>query len=175
MRNAKSIWNLAVSLALALGLTAGLMATSARAEDKAAGKGSLTGKVVDKDGAAVSGAEVLLFKAPEKGQGKAKKEAAALNADDAAKAEKKKPEAVATATTDSDGKFAFKDLAAGDYVVRTRIKGSGAANSRVTVAAGSTAEVNLQLAPGGAKKDPADKAEKAAKKAEKAEKKAKKQ
>ena len=179
----KNVLNWAVSAALALGLTAGLMAVSAHAKDKGEGKkdgnGSITGKVVDKDGNAVAGAEVVLVKAPARGEGKQKKDGAALKAekkvknqaDDDAATEKKKPEPVATATTDSDGKFAFKDIAAGDYAVRTRMKGAGAANARVTVASGATAEVKLQLAQGGkkepgAKKTPAEKKE--AKQAKKA-------
>lgn len=180
MKNVKSVWHWAVSVALALGLTAGLMAVTATAEEKAEGKGSLVGKVTDKDGNAVAGAEVLLFKAPERGAGKAKKDGAAVKAerkakkqaDDAVKPEnkpeKKKPEPVATATTDSDGKFAFKNLEAGNYGVRTRVRGSGAANAKATVAAGGTAEVSLQLAAGKKKepgvKNPDKKAEKKARK-----------
>jgi hypothetical protein len=129
-----------------------------RAEDKAAGKGTISGKVVDADGKAVAGANVVLNKAPEKAQ-RQKKNAAEANpdaknllADDAAKAKGDKPakakvEPVAKVTTDAEGKFTLKDIAAGDYVLAANLKGVGNAKQKITVTDGKTADVSLALTP----------------------------
>jgi hypothetical protein len=45
------------------------------------------------------------------------------------------------------GKFAIKDLAAGDYVLSARLKGTGNAKQRITVADGETTTVKLSLTP----------------------------
>ena len=150
-------------------------APAARAEDKAAGKGTINGAVVDADGKAVAGAEVVVTKAPEK-QPKQEKQpkkqkAAGENADvkalvadePAAKEKKPKPEPVAKATTDAEGKFEIKGLAAGDYVVTARLKGTGNGKQRVTVADGKPAEVKISLAPAKKKAEGEPKKGKAAK------------
>jgi hypothetical protein len=50
-------------------------------------------------------------------------------------------------TTEKDGTFTFEDVPAGDYAVRTQVRGQGAASAKVTVAAGKTVDVVLTLKP----------------------------
>jgi hypothetical protein len=149
-----------VTAAVTLGLAVGVVAMSANADDKPAaakteGKGTITGKLADKDGNAVAGARVSLVQPPGK---EAKREQKALRQQNAGEkppkvaGEKTRPEPLATTTTDKDGKFTFKDVAAGDYTVRAQLRGQGMAVARVSVAAGKTADVAMILkqGPGGA-------------------------
>jgi hypothetical protein len=173
---------LAVAAVLAFG------ASTVRAED-AAGKGSVSGTVLDKDGKPAAGVHVRLFHPFEKGQrgkGAAKKEGAETNAADPAeggssdkpakgskgdKPMRDKP--VATATTDSNGAFSMKDVPAGKYIVMAMLKGQGGARQEVEVTAGSEAKAELKLEYRDKAKDKAGNKEekKAAKAQEKAERK----
>jgi hypothetical protein len=142
-------WILPVTAALMLGFS-GMSAQAAKAAkadkpDKNAGTGTVSGKVVDKDGKAVAGATVHLVK-PE-GR-KAGKQAAADN-----KGDRTPP--VAKTKTDKDGKFSMTAVPAGAYRVIARSEGKGRGNAQVTVETGKTAEVALTLGdvpPGGGRK-----------------------
>jgi hypothetical protein len=140
----------------------------ARAEDKpAAGaeakKGSITGTVLDKDGKAVSGAQVAVIKPPQRQGGGAGGAAGRPNRNGAAnqiaedpkpapapapepgRGNRQRPEPLFKATTDADGKFTIKDVPAGDYALMTRVDGKGMARERVTVKADEAATVTLKL------------------------------
>ena len=137
------------------------LGTAARAEDAAKKEtGSVSGTVLDKDGNAAPGVQVRLFYPFERGQrkGNAKAEkntAAAPAAAPAADGEDKpgkgkgrkndRPKAVATTSTDKDGKFTIADVPVGKYVVMTMVRGVGAARAEVEVTAGSEAKVELKL------------------------------
>jgi len=142
---------------VALALLVGLSVSRATAEDAKAEKGTVKGKVVDKDGAAVEGAKVRLLVATEHGgKGGGEKnadkkktgDADKLAADAPATPEKpkgEKPKPVAEATTDKDGAFSMPDVPAGDYRVVSQVKGKGRGFEKVTVKAGETAEVQIKL------------------------------
>ncbi len=100
-----------------------------------AGKGTVTGTVLDKDGKAIADIEVRLM-VPARSAG-----------NQPAAGGRVQP--VASATTDADGKFTMKDVPAGDYAVVARSKEKGIARARVTVVADQSATVSLTLgAPG---------------------------
>ena len=100
--------------------------TSVVRADDAAGKGSVSGTVLDKDGKPAAGVHVRLFHPFEKGQrapGQAKKDKAETNVADPSESGSEKPgkgdkgdkgdkpmrdKPVATATTDSNGAFSMK-------------------------------------------------------------------
>jgi hypothetical protein len=155
----------------ALGLLPGMATKGLAAEDKApvvapaeVKKGTISGTVQDKDGKAVAGAQVRVVKAAAKPEPKAKKQAnaaaggAVLAAPEDAKAAKAaakpKAEVLFTAATDAEGKFTIKDVPAGDYIVRTQVKGTGNGQQRVTVTGEQTVTAAIKL------KAPAAKAEK---------------
>ena len=152
-----------IPTAATLGLALGLATIRAHAADKPAtdkpaatkteGKGTISGKLLDKDGNAVAGAQVSLVRPPGR-EAKREQKAQRQNAGEKpakAAGDKARPEPLATATTDKDGKFTFKDVAVGDYTLRTQLRGQGMAVARVTVAAGKTADVAMTLkqGPGG--------------------------
>jgi hypothetical protein len=121
----------------------------ARAED-AAGKGSVTGKVLYPDGTPGVGITVQLMprvraKAPD---GNAPVDAGTNRKGKGAG----KVAAVTESTADQSGAFAMADVPAGRYVVVCRLKGVGNARQPVSVTAGSTAEVTLKLVKAEAKK-----------------------
>ena len=134
---------------VAFGLILALAGALARAEDKDTKKetGSVSGKVTDKDGKAVSGVQVSLFHPMNRKSETAAKESKSTRL--AEKGEKPakgdKPVAVATATSDADGKYTLSDVPVGDYLVVARQKGVGNAREKVTVKAGETASVDLKL------------------------------
>jgi hypothetical protein len=138
---------------IVLGLTVAL-ALSLASYANAAETGKVTGKVLDKDGKGVAGANVALRTPPEKGEGKGgKAPAAAAPGDEKPKGDRQKP--VAKTKSEADGSFTLADVPAGDYMLVAQVKGVGNAREKVTVKAGETAEVKLTLKegkPGGKKK-----------------------
>lgn len=158
----------------AVGLLVGMSAMSARAADetKPSGKGNVSGTVVDKDGKAVAGVEVHLIKPmmrggrggaggpPGGGQRRPPADQATRGGDHGAiglqdkpgrpggaggEDRPRRPEPVANATTDKDGKFEMKDVPAGDYAAMVRDEDKkvfGAA--RVTVKDGETTSVEIK-------------------------------
>jgi hypothetical protein len=153
------------SVGLVIGLSAFATSAGEKAGDKSSAtktesKGIVSGRLMDKDGHGVAGAQVSLGKPldgaahPQKPQAQATEQKPAPAADqEPATTTDKKPAAptakrdpVATTTTDREGKFTFKNVTPGNYTVRTQM-----AVARVSVAAGKTADVAMTLkpAPGG--------------------------
>ncbi|MEA2711194.1 MAG: Carboxypeptidase regulatory-like domain [Phycisphaerales bacterium] len=142
-----------VAVALMLSLSSAVRADEAKKET-----GSVAGTVLDKDGKAAAGVQVRLFHPYERGQrrGEAAKvekqnaDPAAGAADKPAKEGKRRekgdrPQPVATATTDSDGKFTMNDVPVGKYVVQANLRGQGAAREEIEVTAGGAKSVDLKL------------------------------
>ena len=115
-------------------------ALSLASHASAAEGGKVTGKVLDKDGKGVAGAQVALRTPPEKGN------APAAAAPEDGKKKGQKP--VAKTTTESDGAFTLADVPAGDYLLVANAKGQGMAREKVTVKAGETVDVKLTLKEG---------------------------
>ncbi len=111
----------------------------------AADTGTVKGKVMGKDSKPVAGANVVLVKAEDAKGGGKKKEAPAAAAGDK---KGEKPTPVSKGKTESDGSFTLKDVPAGEYQVRAMAKGQGSAHEKVTVKAGETADVTLNLKEG---------------------------
>jgi hypothetical protein len=134
-------WLLPVTAALAVAF--GVSALSARAADagegeKKEGKGTVAGTVTDKDGKAVEAVEVRLMKPRQRGGGGG-------GAGGGAAPQATPPPAVATATTDKDGKFEMKDIPAGEYRVGVRDDAKKVyGRSNVTVEADKTATVEIK-------------------------------
>jgi hypothetical protein len=137
----------------ALGLFLGLSALSARAaeEPKKEGKGNVSGTVTDKDGKAVEGVEVRLMKPRQRsstggsgGAGGGANGQAAINTPGAIRLAAPPP-AIATATTDKDGKYTMNDVATGEYMVGVRDDAKKAyGRARVTVEDGKTATADIK-------------------------------
>lgn len=121
-----------------LGLLILWSAQSAKAADVPAGKGTVTGTVLDKEGKGVAGAEVTLSRPILKRQAKLPRPVDKAAPD-------RRAEVIAKATTDADGMFTIKDVPAGDYMIACRVEGKGVARATVTVAADQTVTVKLQL------------------------------
>jgi hypothetical protein len=138
------------------------------AEDKPAAaaevkKGTISGTVVDKEGKAVAGAEVGIFKPQPRQRGEGAGErpnrpnrgapANQANVEDPkpepaperGRQNRQRPEALFKSTTDAEGKFTIKDVPVGDYAAQVRTD-KGGARQRVTVTADSTVSVKLELA-----------------------------
>jgi hypothetical protein len=118
-------WMLA--FAVAFGMVLGLSAVVKAADAKI----TVKGVVQDKDGKAVEGATVRFAKAMQRGAGGAR------------------PEPLATATTDKDGKFTLEaTVPDGDYSVGTMVQDKGYGRDTVVVKDGKAdkAEVTLKLA-----------------------------
>jgi hypothetical protein len=130
--------------------------TTARAADEkpvaAAGGGTVTGTVVDKDGKAAEGVKIRIMKPMQRGGarggagGAAPKVADAPADKPAAPGGRQRPTPVAEGTSDKDGKFSIANVPAGEYMVMAVLQGSGMARGRVTVKDGETASVELKLA-----------------------------
>jgi hypothetical protein len=138
-----------LGLALAVLVAMSLPAASALA---VADNGSVQGKVVGKDGNAVSGAKVRLIKAEDvKRGGRGGKKNRDRDPAAAAVAEGQKrdrPTPVAEATSDGAGAFTMESVPAGEYFVVAGAKGAGRAREKVSVRASETANVDLQLKEG---------------------------
>ena len=129
----------------AFGLLVGISALTVRAADKAdeAVKGKIKGTVVDKDGKAVEGAKVNFTKPQQRGAGGGGGGGAA-----------QRPEPLATATTDKDGKFELTfdpaKVADGNYRVSTNVQDKGTARATVAIKDGKVEKaVELKLGTGG--------------------------
>jgi hypothetical protein len=136
------------------------------AEAESAGKGSITGTVVDSEGKAVSGAMVRLMKPFEGGRKRPQANRAAQHEQARELADEKptkpqkperpargeRPKPVATATTDAEGKFTMNDVPEGEYMVAAMVRGQGRARQPVTIKVGEavTVELKLEQRPGGA-------------------------
>ena len=130
-----SVWSKRLALVVAvLALVQAYGLSAVRAEDAPAGS-VITGKVVDKDGAAVADAKVNLMKP---------RDPATPRDPNAAR-----PEPLATATTDKDGKFSISfdkaKVADGDYNVGTRVQDKGFGRAKVTIKDGKPDPADLTL------------------------------
>jgi len=130
---------------VAFGLLIGLSALTVKAADAAKAKGKIAGTVVDKDGKVVEGAKVNLTKPQARGAGGGGGGAA------------QRPEPLATATTDKDGKFAITfEVADGAYRLSTTVQDKGSARAALTIKGGKVVDkddkvvekVELKLAAG---------------------------
>jgi hypothetical protein len=139
----------------AFGMLVGLSAMSsqpARAQDaKPEAKGSVSGTVTDKDGKAVEGVEVRLMKPRQRrGGGQGGPGGGAGGAPPAPPApgqlqQRQGPPAVATATTDKDGKYEMKDVPVGDYMAGVfNMEKKLFGRTRVTVEEGKTATADIK-------------------------------
>jgi hypothetical protein len=151
-----SILKQLLPLTAAFGLVVGIAASTSRAEegkDAPAGKGSITGTVTDKDGKAVEGVKVNLMKPKPKGGGGSGGAApaapkSARNHD--ATQLQQRPQPIATAKTDKDGKYELKDVDAGDYGVIVRDdekKVYGRAKVKVEDGKAATADIKCTDTP----------------------------
>jgi hypothetical protein len=100
--------------------------------------------VVMKDGKPVEGMQVRLI-LPARGQSPTTNPSATSGANAA-----RHHQIVAEATTDANGKFTLSDVPAGMYRVIAGKRNEGIGMSRVSVAAGQVAEVNLTVNPANA-------------------------
>jgi hypothetical protein len=132
-----------VALALALTYAKALRAADAPAADATTGKVAVT--VTDKDGKPVEGATVRVT-APKAAAGKTSDKSAPQAAGDKAAGGKNAAPAVAEGKTDKDGKATLENIPAGDYNLSANLKGQGNARQKITVKAGDTLTVSLQLA-----------------------------
>ena len=129
-----------VALALALTYAQALRAADAPATET----GKIAVTVTDKDGKPVEGATVRVI-AP-KAAARNSDKSAPQAAGDAKPAGAKIPP-VAEGKTDKDGKATLENIPAGAYNLSANLKGSGSARQKVTVKAGDTLDVSLQLRP----------------------------
>ena len=135
-------WLMPASLALAFAF--GLFTLSAKAADE---KGSVTITVTGKDGKPAADVEVGLMKPAAKAA--AIVPGAASDVVTLAKGARAEP--VAKGTTDKDGQCTLKDVPVGDYqVVARNMADKTAGRGKVSITAGATAMVSIQLkdAPG---------------------------
>jgi hypothetical protein len=123
-------------------------ATTQPSADTQAATGTITGTVT-KDGKPLANARVGLVDAAQvkARQGKRAK-AAGGDAATTDKSQRQRPTPIATAMTDSDGKFMLSDVKAGDYMVIAQVKGEGRGRARASVVSGETATVDISVAPG---------------------------
>lgn len=129
---------IAVLAALAIPLT------TLRAEDPAKATGTIAGKVVKEDNSAVAGAQVRVMHATKKKKAEA--------AEEGVEGKKKRPEAVAEATSGSDGTFSVT-VPEGEYRVMAGVKATKMRGwSTVSVEAGKTANLTVTIKEGEAKK-----------------------
>jgi hypothetical protein len=136
-----------IALALALAYSHVLRAADA----PAATTGTVSVTVNDKDGKPVEGATVRLTVPKNAAPKTADKSNPTLADGTQAPAAGGKGAPVAEGKTDKDGKATLENVAAGDYNLSANLKGVGNARQKVTVKAGDTLTVSLQLAPKAAK------------------------
>ena len=147
MKRNRMVLAAAVALLVGFGTVESGRATAAPTTmPAAAGKATLTIKVVDDKGHGVPDAKVDLMEAP---AGRRGKKAAAADADkpmpDGAKEGKGKADALQSASTDGDGSATLRDVPNGSYLVRARVKKVGNGRERVTVSDDKDATVTITL------------------------------
>jgi hypothetical protein len=136
-------------------------ATTQPSADTQSAVGNITG-VVMKDGKPLANARVGLVDAAQ-AKGKAGKRNKVADAT-ATPEKRQRPTPTATAMTDSEGKFTLNDVKVGDYMVMAMAKGEGRGRARASIAAGQTANVEVQITkPAGGGKNGGGKAGKAGK------------
>jgi hypothetical protein len=125
-------------VALAGVLALGIAGMAAHAEDAPAKPvGSISGKVVDKDGNPVAAARVNVIVAP--------KVAEANKQADEPTTKPAKPESVGKTTTADDGTFSIKDIPVGKYVVVAGKKNVGQGREKAEVTEGKDTAVTITL------------------------------
>jgi hypothetical protein len=138
-------WMKWIAPVAAMVLLTGFQAISAKAQDAPttapAGKATVTVTVVDADSKPVADAKVTLM--PPKAK-KSKKSAAAATDGATTPA---KPTAIATGTTDADGKVALAGVADGTFQIQARSKTAGSGKATVTVADGQDATASITMKP----------------------------
>jgi hypothetical protein len=138
MMQIRRLSGIAIVLSLVLG-----WAALAEPSDKAQA-GSVSGTVL-KDGKPAANVRVGLAAAPVKIKAKKHVAPATQPAEPTQKREKHRP--LLTATTDADGKFTLDGVAPGEYVVLANERGVGRGNAKVSVQAGDSATVTIDLQP----------------------------
>jgi hypothetical protein len=138
---------------IALGLMVSLAGTT-RAEDKAkAENATITGTVTGEDGKPAADIEVRVMPPRPKhadGERPPRHEPKPQAAEDGEKPgdvpppRPPRPEPIAKTTTDADGKYSI-EVPAGDYLIAAGKRDVGAARREVTVSAGESKSVDLQL------------------------------
>src|SRR5437762_8242825 len=134
-----------MAVAFALAVTAFV-----RADDKPkSDTGTVTGKVMDKDGKAVSGAKVRVTTpgTRRRDSGATTQPASASDAGNSTASKATTRPAIAEGTTDADGKFTLENVPPGDYSVQATLRGQGSGREKVTVKAGESASVEIHLQP----------------------------
>jgi hypothetical protein len=146
-------------------LTVVLQGASAREDKPKANTGTIKGKVTAEDGKPAAKVNVRLFQPGMRGgRGPATQPVSPQLAQPADDGKDKQPAPqpppgsppghgggrftpLKAVVTDADGKFTIDEVAPGDYVVRAGERGHSMARAPVTVKAGETVTVDLQLAP----------------------------
>lgn len=105
-----------------------------------AATGTVTGKVVDKDGKVVSGATVAALLPPQKGDKKEKKAE-----DKDAKKEAAKERVLVQTTTANDGTFTLASVPVGKVVIAARKPQVGISRTTIEVKAGETTTISAPL------------------------------
>jgi len=133
----------AAAVAFAFGISTLTAKAAEEGKEGKEGKGSISGTVTDKDGKAVEAVEVRLTKPGPRGGGAGG--GGGGGAGGGAAPQAAPPPAVATATTDKDGKFEMKDVPVGDYRANVRDDAKKVyGRAIVTVEADKTATVEIK-------------------------------
>ena len=113
--------------------------------------GTITGTVM-KDGKPVANVRVGLIDAAQIKQGRGKCAKGQTPGDTTQTKQRQRPTPTATTMTDSEGKFILNEVKAGDYAIIANEKGEGRGRSRISVVAGQTQTIEVQLTqPAGGK------------------------
>lgn len=137
---------LAAAVSLALGVSAAVV-----------GGATVSGKVVDEQGAVVANVRVAVMPMPNRDAAPApkaaqdqkpdKKPGKKPDAPGGGPGDRPRPQPIAETETDADGKFSMTGIPAGTYMVVAGGRGVGVGRQRVELAEGQTLEVELKLMP----------------------------